>query len=73
MGTWAWAWKGKYPFKWFHMCFGFSKSGLGYGEQVDYAKGYKISHGQNMSIMEDFPWMKGNLLKVKYLVCLSLS
>ena len=56
----------KYPYTWFHMCFGFSKSGPGYGEQVYYANGYKIFHGENMSIMEDFPWLKANLLKVKY-------
>ena len=55
----------KYPFTWYHVCFAFRKDGLGYGEQLYYANGLKIFHGRNMSVMEDFPWLKGNLLKVE--------
>ena len=53
----------KYPYQWYHTCFVLSTGG-GYGEQVYYANGEKIFHGRNMSIIEDFPWIKENKLKV---------
>ena len=55
----------KYPYQWYHTCFVLRRSGAGYGEQVYYANGKKIFHGRNMSIIDDFPWIKGNRLKVE--------
>ena len=54
----------KYPYQWYHTCFVLRRTGAGYGEQVYYANGKKIFHGRNMSIIDDFPWIKGNRLKV---------
>ena len=55
----------KYPYKWYHVCFAFRRTEAGYGEQVYYGNGVKIFHGRKMSIMQDFPWIKGNPLKVR--------
>ena len=58
----------KYPYQWYHTCFVLSRVG-GSGEQVYYANGAKIFHGRNMSIMQDYPWIKGNKLKVRMMMC----
>ena len=54
----------RYPYQWYHFCFAFQKTGPGVGEQVYFANGEMIFHGQNMSITDEFPWLKGNKIKV---------
>ena len=54
----------RYPYKWYHMCFAFRKTEPGLGEQLYYADGKKIFHGQNMSITDKFAWLPRNKIKV---------
>ena len=58
----------RYPYQWYHMCFSFKKTGPGLGEQIYYANGEKIFHGQNMSITDKYAWLQGNKIKVGHTV-----
>ena len=57
----------RYPYQWYHFCFSFQKTGPGVGEQIYFANGEKIFHGHNMSITDEFPWLKGNKIKVNFI------
>ena len=56
----------RYPYRWYHFCFSFKKTGPGVGEQIYYANGEKIFHGENMSITDEFSWLPGNKIKVGF-------
>jgi hypothetical protein len=58
----------RYPYQWYHMCFSFKKTGPGLGEQIYYANGEKIFHGQNMPITDKYAWLQGNKIMVGHTV-----